>query len=111
MRALNSKVLQAQSELFNAREKLKRTPLQQESIEYKSGNYFGELALLNDQPRSATVKCKTDCHFLLIEKKQFKELLQKADRLKQEELLEFLRQTPYLNAFPSHLSVKLSHEL
>ena len=29
----------------------------------KDGNSFGELALINDEPRKATIKCKTDCTF------------------------------------------------
>ena len=29
----------------------------------KDGNSFGELALINDEPRKATIKCVTDCTF------------------------------------------------
>jgi CRP-like cAMP-binding protein len=29
---------------------------------------FGELALNNNQPRAATITCKTDCHFAVMNK-------------------------------------------
>jgi CRP-like cAMP-binding protein len=34
----------------------------------KSGDTFGELALLNDKPRAATITCITDCHFAILGK-------------------------------------------
>ncbi len=34
--------------------------------------FFGEVALLDPEKRSATVKCKTDCEFYVLNKEQFK---------------------------------------
>jgi CRP-like cAMP-binding protein len=39
------------------------------------GDQFGELALLWDAPRNATVTCVTDCMFLALTREQFAELL------------------------------------
>lgn len=40
-----------------------------------AGSYFGELALLNDAPRTATIICKEDCEFAVMEADDFKEIL------------------------------------
>ena len=47
----------------------------QEVGEIKSGNSFGELALLNDKPRSATSVCKEECHFAILGKKHYNSIL------------------------------------
>ncbi len=39
------------------------------------GDQFGEMALLHDAPRSATVTCLTDCIFLTLTRQQFIELI------------------------------------
>jgi len=39
------------------------------------GMSFGELALLDNKPRSATIICEEDCHFAVLEKKAFLEIL------------------------------------
>lgn len=36
-----------------------------------SGQFFGEMALFDGQPRSASIICLTDCQFLLLERQQF----------------------------------------
>merc|ERR1719443_1938769 len=46
-----------------------------EVMQYKSGDYFGELALLRNQPRAATVKAKTEVKALSLEARSFKRLL------------------------------------
>lgn len=46
-----------------------------EVLNYSEGDYFGELALMRDEPRAATVKAITDCTFLSLERGSFKRLL------------------------------------
>lgn len=36
-----------------------------------NGQIFGELALLSNKPRAATVTCLTDCHFATLDKRTF----------------------------------------
>ena len=41
----------------------------------QSGASFGELALLENRPRAATIACKTDCVFAVLEKTHFNTIL------------------------------------
>lgn len=43
--------------------------------EYKRGDYFGELALLNDRPRAASVIAQSDCKVARLGRDGFKRLL------------------------------------
>jgi len=54
------------------------------------GNVVGELALLNDQPRSASVQCTSDCEFLIIRRTDFDNILKEEMVKKGDEKLRFL---------------------
>ena len=41
----------------------------------RKGNFFGEMSLVDNNPRSATVKALTDCHLFYISKEQFARFL------------------------------------
>ena len=41
------------------------------------GNSFGELALMENKPRAATIKCKENCHFAVLDKQFFLHILSK----------------------------------
>jgi cAMP-dependent protein kinase regulator len=43
--------------------------------EYSKGGYFGELALLRNEPRAASVTSKTECKLLTLDRMSFKRLL------------------------------------
>lgn len=55
--------------VFNEGEPAKRV------LDYKKGNYFGELALIRNEPRAASVVAVTDCKLLSLERLSFKRLL------------------------------------
>jgi signal transduction histidine kinase len=42
---------------------------------FGEGDFFGEVALLDSRPRTATVSCVTECRFLVIEQAAFREVL------------------------------------
>lgn len=44
-------------------------------MDYKSSDYFGELALLTNEPRAASIIAKTDCKLLTLQRRVFKDLL------------------------------------
>jgi len=48
------------------------------------GDSFGELALKSDEPRSASIFCKTDCEFLVMTKQQFELIFAKKEKEKEE---------------------------
>eukprot|EP00931_Biecheleriopsis_adriatica_P121585 TRINITY_DN9664_c0_g2_i1.p1 TRINITY_DN9664_c0_g2~~TRINITY_DN9664_c0_g2_i1.p1 ORF type:complete len:403 (+),score=130.72 TRINITY_DN9664_c0_g2_i1:145-1353(+) len=46
-----------------------------EVMQYGAGDYFGELALINNKPRAATVTTKTEARLLSVDARSFKRLI------------------------------------
>lgn len=49
--------------------------LAQKVYSYNRGGYFGELALIKNEPRAANIVALTDCTVLSLERRSFKRLL------------------------------------
>ena len=49
--------------------------VQKEVMKYEVGNYFGEISLLKNEPRAATVVAETDLTVVYLDRKMFKRLL------------------------------------
>jgi CRP-like cAMP-binding protein len=62
-----------------------------------TGKAFGELALINNRPRAATIKCLTDCHFAVIQKDDYDSLLKKIEIKKEKRLVDFLESLPFFS--------------
>ena len=48
-----------------------------EIAQLSTGSSFGELALINNEPRKATIICLTDCFFAVLDKHDYNKVLQK----------------------------------
>lgn len=70
-----------------------------EYIILDDGKAFGEMALLNDAPRGATILCKTDCHFAIINKDNFKKTLQVIEEKLRSKYVNFLRSLRIFNGW------------
>ena len=53
-------------------------------VNLQEGNSFGELALINDKPRAATITCEQDCTLGYISRNDYKRILEKIERRKVE---------------------------
>mmetsp|Transcript_65825 Transcript_65825/g.116892 ORF Transcript_65825/g.116892 Transcript_65825/m.116892 type:complete len:603 (-) Transcript_65825:154-1962(-) len=69
----------------------------------KEGALVGELALLEDKLRSATIVCEDDCDFLSIERADFETVLKSDLARKREDRLKFMREhLPGFRLLPEH---------
>ncbi|MCQ2818263.1 MAG: cyclic nucleotide-binding domain-containing protein [archaeon] len=60
-------------------------------LDYEPGSYFGELALLNNAPRAATVKAESECKLLVLERMAFKRLLGPLETLLQRNTEKYVK--------------------
>jgi len=57
----------------------------------RPGEFFGEMSLLDGEPRSATVKAETDLRVLVISRVHFWQLLREVPELTQQMLVNLSR--------------------
>jgi hypothetical protein len=75
----------------------------------KDGESFGELALLDDAPRAATITCIEKTTVIILERKDYERVLQKIEKKEIEGKLNCIKQLPFLTHFGNNSLVKISY--
>ncbi|XP_052078813.1 uncharacterized protein LOC127716609 [Mytilus californianus] len=65
-----------------------------------AGDTFGEIALIEGGPRTASVVCKTTCEFLVVQKHDFDDVIKAPLLREKENHIEFCKSLPFLKDFP-----------
>ncbi|CAG9329582.1 unnamed protein product [Blepharisma stoltei] len=80
-----------------------------EVVQLGNGAAFGELALENSKPRAASVKCKVQTHFVVLEKSDYDHMISKLVREKRNQLVNFLHALPIFNKSTKGTLSKLTY--
>ncbi|EEB10042.1 cAMP-dependent protein kinase catalytic subunit, putative [Pediculus humanus corporis] len=69
---------------------------------------FGELALLYNSKRNATILANTDCDFWVLDRKIFLQIMKKSGMQMTENRVKFLRSVPLLSSLNTEVLVKMT---
>eukprot|EP00347_Sterkiella_histriomuscorum_P015778 403355716 len=75
-----------------------------------NGQSFGELALIEQKPRMASIRCIQNTHFAVISKQDYIKVLGIIERKKYNERIQFLRQLPYFSQLTKTSLGKLTYQ-
>jgi CRP-like cAMP-binding protein len=76
---VNMKLTKIEKQNLDDLEKYQAMKWLVEATKLHSTQSFGELALINNEPRSAQVKCETNCVFAVLHKEDFVNILQRVE--------------------------------
>jgi CRP-like cAMP-binding protein len=68
-----------------------------EVVSLGTGESFGELALINEAPRAATITCHKECYFAVIGRAEYQRVLKKIQWKDVQKKIEFFLQIPFFN--------------
>lgn len=71
------------------------------------GGSFGELALLNDKPRAATIQCLTNCEFAVINRQDYQNILERIENRNIKSKIDFFTHLPFAKFFTKNQIQKL----
>ena len=89
----------------------KRPDSFEEVLQLADGDCFGELALESDKPRQASIKCKVDCHFLYLHKKDYQDCIGNFIKERRNLMVSFLSGLPLFQDFTKGTLTKISYIL
>ena len=65
-----------------------------EVTQISNGSCFGELALISNKPRAATIKCLEDCYFGILSKENYDKSFGKLQRKEIDKIITFFKSCP-----------------
>lgn len=76
----------------------------------KTGAYFGEVSLIENKRRMASIRCIEDCNFAILSKEDFNRALGAIEKRKYNERIQFLQSLPYFDKITKTSVGKLSYQ-
>ena len=70
---------------------------------------FGELALISNKPRAATIRAKSDCHFAVLGKDDYQKILGSMQLKRLYQKVDFLKTIPMFSKWHKEALIKLSY--
>ena len=80
-----------------------------EVLTYQTGDSFGELALMKNQPRAATILCRSDCHFGVLNREEFLRIIGKLKEAKLQRKTDFLQKFSFFQHWTKSSLLRLSY--
>lgn len=79
--------------------------------EYQPGEAFGELSLLYNAPRAATITAKTNVELWALDRRTFNFIVKESAQMKRDKYEEFLKGVPILSSMDSYERNKLADSI
>ena len=76
--------------------------------EYKAGDAFGDLALLYDSQRAASILATRHTFFLVIYKEDYSNHIKRAEKKQKEQVVEFFKNVPLLSGLSTQSILKMT---
>mmetsp|Transcript_60027 Transcript_60027/g.109966 ORF Transcript_60027/g.109966 Transcript_60027/m.109966 type:complete len:1139 (+) Transcript_60027:1-3417(+) len=73
-----------------------------------AGSAFGEVALQNDQPRSATIKTNENCYFAVLTREDYRKTLHETVENQKRQRMEFIQKVPLLSGLSEAKYAKIT---
>lgn len=70
-----------------------------EVVRLYKGMSFGELALIDNKPRAATIKCESDCIFATMERSDYTKTLSRIENRNINKVIDFFKDLPYFENY------------
>lgn len=97
----------------------KQSPFQnnseQDDFEYReiailqANATFGELALIENKARAASIQCAEDCFFAVLNKDDYNKVFKKIEKKRMNEKIAFLKSIPYFSKWTNMALSKFTY--